>query len=113
MTAHVSDLDRGLRNKGMTWKERERKQRNAGMHTLYRGWQHAVQDCKVVSRYRTVVPGKRYKRCTVIQGVAAYGYSSCGVVQELIAFDGLGAMWAQEWNGSVQCDKGEKRATNE
>jgi len=44
----------------------------------------------------------------VIQGVAAYGYSSYGVVQELIAVDGLGATWAQEWNGSVQCDKGGK-----
>jgi len=49
-----------------------------------------------------------YKGCTVIQGVAAYGYSSYGVVQELIAVDGLGATWAQEWNGSVQCDKGGK-----
>lgn len=41
----------------------------------------------------------------MVQGVAAYGYSGCGVVQELIAFVGLGAIWAQEWNGSVQCDK--------
>jgi hypothetical protein len=36
-----------------------------------------------------------------------------GVVQELIAVDGLGAMWAQEWNGSVQCDKGSDEVENE